>query len=105
MSGKPDPKPTKRPRIKPKRVSDPERLARVAMLPCAVCGHWPVDVHHLRANVGTGQRAGDDETIPLCKFHHQTGPLAFHNGPKIFQALYGTEMELLAETNERLLKP
>jgi hypothetical protein len=104
MSGPPIPKtpPIRQKRIKPKRVIDKDRLARVAMLPCMVCGHWPVAVHHCRMNAGTGQKAGDDETIPLCAWHHQTGPQAFHNGPRIFQELYGTELELLAQTNAKL---
>ena len=99
MTGPAIPKNPKAKRIKPKRKTDRDRLARVAMLPCCVCGHWPVEVHHLRANVGTGQRAGDNETIPLCRWHHREGPQAFHQGPRIFQELYGTELELLEKTN------
>jgi hypothetical protein len=104
MSGLACPK-TKTKRLKPRRVEDKDRLARVAMLPCAVCGHWPVEVHHCRMNAGTGQKAGDDEAIPLCVWHHRTGPQAFHNGPGVFQTLFGTELELLEKTKERLAKP
>ncbi len=89
-------------RIKPRRKQDKAHLARIAMLPCCVCGYWPVEVHHIRSGVGMGQKASDLETIPLCVWHHRTGPQAFHNGPKIFQALFGTERELLAKTLERL---
>ena len=92
-------------RIKPRRVSDPKHLARVAMLPCVVCGDWLVEVHHCRMNAGTGQKAGDHETIPLCVWHHRTGPQAFHNGPGIFQTLFGTELELLEKTREMLDRP
>lgn len=104
MAGNAIPKEPKRKRIKPKRTEDKDRLSRVAMLPCCVCGFWPVEVHHLRANVGTGQKAGDDETIPLCVWHHRESPFAFHQGPKIFQFKYGTEMELLEKTNIELLR-
>ena len=104
MSGPAIPK-TKHKRIKPKRVDSPELRARIAMLPCVVCNHWPVEVHHIRATAGMGQRAGDDEAIPLCVWHHRTGPQAFHNGPGIFQTLFGTELELLEKTRERLDRP
>ena len=90
------------PRIKAKRLHDPAHLARVASLPCCACGASPVEVHHIRDGVGMGQRASDHETIPLCPYHHRTGPTAFHAGPRYFEALYGTERELLAETLERL---
>jgi hypothetical protein len=72
------------------------------MLPCCVCGFWPVEVHHIRAGVGMGQKASDLETIPLCVWHHRTGPQAFHNGPRIFQALFGMERELLAQTTKKM---
>ena len=89
-------------RIKPRRKKDPAHLARVASLPCCVCGVSPVEVHHIRSGMGMGQRAGDDETIPLCPWHHRTGPVAFHAGPRVFQAAFGSERELLARTMERL---
>jgi hypothetical protein len=98
----PCPKTPKRKRIKPGRVEDREHLARVAMLPCCVCGHWPVEVHHIRATGSMGRKAGDDETIPLCVWHHRTGPQAFHAGPRIFQAIFGTELDLLDKTRELL---
>lgn len=51
-----------------------------------------------------GQRATDDETIPLCPHHHQHGGygVAFHAGPKKWQELHGTELELLEQTNDIL---
>lgn len=51
-----------------------------------------------------GQRATDDETIPLCPLHHQHGGygVAFHAGPKRWQELHGTELELLSQINALL---
>ena len=91
-------------RIKPRRVSDPAHLARVAALPCIVCGAQPVEVHHIRATVGMGQRASDLETLPLCHSCHRTGGagVAFHAGPREWERLHGTERELLALILERL---
>ena len=84
----------KAPRIKPGRVEDPAYLAKVASLPCCVCGARPVEVHHIRTGCGMGQRAGDDQTIPLCPWHHRTGPDAFHKlGKRPWEALYGPQRE------------
>lgn len=89
-------------RIKPRRKKDPAHLARVASMPCCVCGATPVEVHHIRSGMGMGQRASDRDTIPLCSEHHRTGPDAFHAGPRRFQEIYGTERELLELTLEAL---
>lgn len=95
-------------RIKAKRLEDPAHLARVRSLPCLIChaGYstqtTPTEAHHIRQGVGMGQKASDHETISLCSWHHRTGPNAFHNGPSIFQWLYGTERELLARTLKML---
>jgi len=47
-------------------------MARVAELPCVVCGTSPVQVHHIRmANLtGAGQRCSDWLTMPLCNPDH-----------------------------------
>ena len=88
--------------LKPARVVDRARLALVASMPCCVCGARPVEVHHVRATVGLGQRAGDDQTIPLCPgLHHWNGsevrmPLSE------FEARFGNELDLLAQTNQLL---
>ena len=76
----------------------------VASLGCAICrrlgyGETPATAHHIRTGKGTGVRADDDETIPLCPEHHQ-GNTGIHGmGRKAFEAFYGvTELELLDET-------
>ena len=63
---------------KGKSASDRKHHARVALLPCLVCGSWPVDVHHV---VGLADAPGrlpkrHDRVVPLCKRHHdvQHGP-------------------------------
>ena len=101
MTG-PIPKGAKTKRIKPRRVEDPEHLARVRALPCLVCGRMPVEAHHIRQGCGMGQKASDREAIPLCSFCHRTGPWAFHASPSSFQRDHGTERELLARTLEML---
>jgi Recombination enhancement, RecA-dependent nuclease len=93
---------TPTPRIKPRRLDDPAWIKRVKALPCCVCDSQPPsEAHHIRdGSVGTGQKAGDQETIPLCPEHHRTGGrnIAFHAGPRTWERLFGTQRELLAET-------
>lgn len=49
-----------------------------------------------------GQRSPHYLVIPLCPDHHQSGGagVAYHASPKQFEALYGTELDLLAQTIE-----
>lgn len=96
----------KRPRtIKAPRFEDPALLDRVRALPCSVCGtRIQVEAHHIRdGQVGAGQKAGDDEAIPLCRFHHREGPAAFHHlGRRAWEARFGTQREHLARTRALL---
>jgi hypothetical protein len=87
------------------RADGKSHLARVAALTCVVCrneglGKTPAQAHHI--NCATmGRKSSDFETIPLCPTHHQYsghGQLAVHDGPERWEARYGTERELLAQT-------
>lgn len=80
-------------------------LAQVASLGCVVCrnlgnGPTPATIHHIRHGAGIGQRCGHYLVIPLCGQHHQHGGpgVALHAGQTTFELLYGTELELLAQT-------
>ena len=80
-------------------------LGRVAALGCVVCrnlgfGPTPASVHHIRAGQGMSQRASDYLTIPLCPEHHTDGGkgVAIHAGQQAFEAIYGSELDLLAQT-------
>lgn len=98
------------------------RLKAVRAMPCLACEKehvqqpLPTEAHHL---VDKGTRAlsgGHMATIPLCSWHHRGEPLEYMQkremhviyGPSLelhkreFKACYGTERELLAETDERL---
>ena len=87
------------------------RLQDIGCLACRKDGRFgvPSDLHHPTSG---GRRLGDDKVIPLCEFHHRgllraeaarfvRGP-SLADGRKALEAHYGTERELLAET-ERLL--
>lgn len=103
------------PRIKPKRVEDPEHLARVRAMPCIACQidgegqTTPTEAHHIRREThrtcyGARQKAPDTEVIPLCKSHHWNGSWCQSAGWSlaVFEAKYGNERDLLARTIEAM---
>jgi hypothetical protein len=79
-----------------------KHLALVQSLGCLIC-QQPAICHHIRnrgdgkGNIGFGQRATHYETIPLCPDHH-VGKFSIHNCKQEFEAMYGTEAELLHRT-------
>lgn len=90
--------------------SDKLHLSRVAALGCILCHHIhgehdpaQVEIHHVRAGHGMGQRAGHREAIPLCIEHHR-GKMGLHGmGTRAFSAHYGVdEMTLLDDVRRRL---
>ena len=88
---------------------DRDYLGRVASIGCIVCSDLgyqdtPAEIHHLREGQGMSQRASHYLAIPLCATHHRTGGkgVALHAGQREFEALYGTELDLLARTIERM---
>ena len=89
-----------------------KHLSRVASLGCIVCrnldfGESPAEIHHIRDGYGWSQNAPDEESIPLCYIHHRGksgGHIGYHTSPKEFVDRYGTERELLQQTQEVLKK-
>lgn len=86
-----------------------DHMGRVAALGCVVCrnagyGATQAEVHHTRFNAGGGQRSSNYSTIPLCPAHHRTGGsgVAFHAGRETWEAIHGSEQELLAQTLREL---
>lgn len=98
------------------------RMAAIKRMQCKACCQesmpqpFPTEVHHL-VDKGTRKHSGGhDSTIPLCAWHHRgeiTYPLTGRemkelHGPSFalhkrsFIAQYGTERELLAQTNADL---
>jgi hypothetical protein len=110
------------------------RLDRIHAMPCIACemeADWskvrkeipmnqplPTEAHHL-VDKGTRKHSGGhDATIPLCRWHHRGeiiyplsgremrqlhGP-SFALSKKVFIALYGSERDLLAIIDKRLLE-
>lgn len=79
----PIPKPAKHKKRKPKSIArDEEYLSFIRKQPCIVCNCIHVVPHHESiSGRGTGIKASDLETIPLCHFchneRHNTGKLTF----------------------------
>lgn len=86
-----------------------KRLGAVAQLNCIVCSEFGlkrktrVEVHHF-IGCGIGKKASDWLTIPLCNSHHTSGKYgeAIHNGQEAFEKKYGSQLELLKLTNQKL---
>ena len=71
-----------------------EHMSKVASLGCLVCQR-PANVHHIRpVGLGMGMRSSHYQVVPLCREHHQ-GQFSIHNCKEQFEAMYGTEAELL----------
>jgi hypothetical protein len=73
-------------------------MARVAQLPCLVCGAYPVEVHHMP------DPRSDMRVLPLCARHHRAeyGPGAFHYSKPAFYAAHGSPEALLKRVEAML---
>jgi len=79
-----------------------EHMARVASLPCACCGQYGVQVHHIRDGQGMSQRSSNFLTVPLCPEFH-TGQYGVHGDKSRMRARKQSELDWLADTIERLV--
>jgi hypothetical protein len=87
---------------------DKDRFDKLRQIGCIAClkkGRItePV-IHHIRKHTGLGIRPDHDQTIPLCPQHHNMGNASVHLNKKLFEHLYGTEQELLKETNLKIIQ-
>lgn len=89
--------------MKPKTAAEKRYMARVAELPCSVCGVWPVELHH-PTGAGMGLRAKHTDVFPLCPPCHRTGGygVAVHAGTKKWEKLHGDQWEHVAKTKQIL---
>ena len=78
-------------------------MARVAQLPCVICGASPVEVHHCKSGRYSQRKASDFDTIPLCWNHHQ-GPDGFHTAQRTWEALHGPDTGFLLIVKMALAK-
>ncbi|WP_255412984.1 Ref family recombination enhancement nuclease [Dyella sp. AtDHG13] len=78
-------------------AAEKRHMDRVARLPCACCGCYGVQVHHIRETMGMGQRASNWLVIPLCPSCH-TGPKGIHGDRSMLKIIKADELSLLADT-------
>lgn len=83
-------------------------MGRVAALPCVLCEligqaqQGKTDVHHLREDVGAGQRNSDFLTAALCHEACHQGPQGIHGDRSRLRLAGVTELDLLALTIAKL---
>jgi len=80
---------------------------KVSRLGCIVCRNMrfrdsPAELHHPRALGSAGKKADNMSVIPLCPQHHRLGGYgeAIHAGKESWEAIHGTELDLLAQVKE-----
>ena len=80
-----------------------DKLKQIGCIACSKKGLFsePV-IHHIRNHTGFGLRPPNTDTIPLCPQHHNMGNESVHLNKKKFYSLFGTEYELLDETNQKI---
>jgi len=80
-----------------------DKLRQIGCIACLKRGLFsePV-IHHIRNHTGLGLRPPHTDTIPLCPQHHNMGNESVHLNKKKFYSLFGTEYELLEETNQKI---
>ncbi|MEW8420258.1 MAG: hypothetical protein AB2669_16610 [Candidatus Thiodiazotropha endolucinida] len=88
---------------KPATKAERDYMDKVAQLPCALTGEYPVELHHIREGQGLSQRASNFLVIPLSPEAHR-GPLGVHGDQALLRIHKKTELDLLAETIERVFR-
>ena len=79
------------------RDRDPAYLAWIRTQPCATpdCRAGFVEAAHT-GDRALGRKANDRNCIPLCLFHHQTGPQSYHRlGRRRFEAVHKLDINAL----------
>lgn len=76
-------------------------MARVAELPCCVCGAIPVEVHHVLEGRTPGRRSSDWTVIPVCHECH-LGKEGIHGGRLLWKLAKQDELKALGETLETI---
>ena len=88
--------------------ADKARYDAISQLGCICCLrekgiYSSPEIHHINGRTGNGNQ----ETIGLCYYHHRAGNdceayTSRHPYKTRFEARYGTEAELLEDTNKLL---
>lgn len=79
---------------KPSKAAGKAHMARVAGLPCVLCGSHPVEVHHCISGRYGQRKASDFDTIPLCYPCHR-GPEGIHANKAAWEERNGLDTDFL----------
>ena len=86
------------------KKAERDHISKVVESCCIACRLNGIDdsqaeAHHI-GNGTMGKKASNFEVIALCPIHHRSGGhgVAVHAGRKAFEAVFGTEQELLEMT-------
>ena len=82
-------------------VAEKNHMNRVAALGCIICGA-NATIHHCGTYMGGGRN--HMRVLPLCPNHHQ-GPKGIdgkQTGKRVWEGIFGTEEQLLAQVNSEL---
>jgi hypothetical protein len=83
-------------------TNEKKHMSAVAELPCAVCGAYPVEVHHVMKDRVPGRRSSDFLVIPVCPSCHRDNHNGIHGDKRMWDIHKMTEPQALANTIERL---
>ena len=88
--------------MKPKERK--KRFNELSEYGCCICRR-PAEIHHLIgfAYRGIGQKATDENTIPLCVEHHRGAQGIHHLGLKTWEKAYGKQ-DYHLETIDNILR-
>ena len=82
--------------------AESDHMMKVKSLPCGVCGQSaPSDAHHILEN---SRRISSYAVIPLCKSCHQDNHNGIHGRKAMWKVMRLTELQVLANTIQILLK-
>lgn len=80
-----------------------DRLSGIGCIACLNMGYEdsPATIHHI-TGAGMALKSSDYEAIPLCHYHHQ-GAGGIHTiGNDTWEAIHGTQEELLQQVRNML---
>ena len=90
-------------------AAERKRMRKLVEIGCIVCRnergcYTPPEIHHI---LDCGRRIGHLYTIPLCTHHHKQSPadsgeVGRHQNKTEWMRRYGSEAELLEQTNRIL---
>jgi hypothetical protein len=79
-----------------KPIRNPKFLAFIRGFPCVVCAETrQIQACHFGLH-GISQKASDEDALPLCLEHHQTGKNSYHRlGPVQFALMHDLDVPSL----------